>query len=329
VLAVAAPAVLAGPAVAAPAVLAVPAVAAPAVLAVPAVAAPAVLAGPAVAPGAIALVAHGSADPRAAATTRALARSVGAAAPAADVRVAFLDHAGPRLGQVLRAFAAAGHERAVVVPLLLTEAYHARVDLPAVLAETRAAGLSMPVATASVLGGPSRPMVAGLRRRLAAAAPGGFDGLVLAFSGTRDEQARRSVEDVAGALEASAGVPVLAAYASADGPAPQQRASLSRPDGAIAVAALRAQGCRRVAVAAYFLAPGKLYDAIAGAAFRAGAVAVAEPLGSAPELVSLILDRVSSAPFERPGSLDASLPRPAPDTGYRGHHADDLSKVSG
>src|SRR5687768_4208383 len=106
-------------------------------------------------PAAIALVAHGSADPRAAATTRALARSVRAAAPDNDVRVAFLDHAGPRPGEVLRGFAAAGHDRAVVVPLLLTAAYHARVDLPSVLAEARAAGLTLPVATAAVLGGPS------------------------------------------------------------------------------------------------------------------------------------------------------------------------------
>lgn len=250
---------------------------------------------------AIALVAHGSADPRAAATTRALARAVRAAAPGADVRAAFLDHAGPRPGAVLRAFAAAGHERAVVVPLLLTEAYHARVDLPAVLAETRAAGLTMPVATASVLGGPSRFMLAGLRRRLAAAAPHGLDGLVLAFSGTRDERARQSVDAVASALSGSLGVPALAAYAS-----------VAAPDGATAVAALRARGCRRVAVAAYFLAPGKLYDGIARAALRAGAIGVAEPLGSAPELVHLVLDRVTSAA-----------------TDYRGRYADDLSKVSG
>jgi sirohydrochlorin ferrochelatase len=94
---------------------------------------------------------------------------------------------------------------------------------------------------------------------------------------------------------------VLAAYASA-----------AAPDGATAVEALRAQGCRRIAVSAYFLAPGKLYDSIARATLRAGAIAVAEPLGSAPEVVRLVLDRVTNAA----GS-------------YRGRYADDLSKVSG
>jgi sirohydrochlorin ferrochelatase len=61
---------------------------------------------------------------------------------------------------------------------------------------------------------------------------------------------------------------------------------------------LTAVGARRVAVAAYFLAPGLLHDAVVTAARAAGAVAVAEPLGTAPELVRLVLDRadaVSSA----------------------------------
>ena len=78
------------------------------------------------------LVAHGSADRRAAAMTRALVRAVAAARPGLDVRPAYLDHAGPRPADVLAAMAGLGHERAAVVPLLLTAAYHGRVDLPAV-----------------------------------------------------------------------------------------------------------------------------------------------------------------------------------------------------
>ena len=45
---------------------------------------------------AVLLVAHGSADPRAAASTRALARAVAAQRPGLDVRTSYLDHAGPR-----------------------------------------------------------------------------------------------------------------------------------------------------------------------------------------------------------------------------------------
>jgi sirohydrochlorin ferrochelatase len=58
--------------------------------------------------------------------------------------------------------------------------------------------------------------------------------------------------------------------------------------------AVRACGPVRVGVASYFLAPGLLYDKAVVSARSAGAVAVAPPLGDAPELVDLIGDRVSS-----------------------------------
>ena len=43
---------------------------------------------------------------------------------------AYLDLAQPDLGAAVRRLAEAGHTRAVVVPLLFTEAYHATVDVP-------------------------------------------------------------------------------------------------------------------------------------------------------------------------------------------------------
>jgi len=106
-------------------------------------------------------VAHGSADPRAALQTRALARAVGGEA-------AFLDHAGPRLAEVL-----AGHRSAVVVPLLLTSAYHGRVDIPAALA-----GLDTEVALADVLGPVGGVVPPELLDALVERLPGPCDGLV-------------------------------------------------------------------------------------------------------------------------------------------------------
>src|ERR1051326_6280711 len=76
------------------------------------------------------LVAHGSRDPRAAATTRALARAVAAVRPGLDVRVGFLELSQPRPAEVLAAMPAG----TVVVPLLLTRAYHGTVVLPAQVA---------------------------------------------------------------------------------------------------------------------------------------------------------------------------------------------------
>jgi sirohydrochlorin ferrochelatase len=223
----------------------------------------------------VVLVAHGSRDPRAAAATEALARAVRRARPGWDVRASYLDHAGPRPLEVL---AALPGRRAVVVPLLLTKAYHGRVDLPAVL--SAAAGLPVSVTLAETLG-PAPAVIEGLVRRLPADR---LDAVVLAAAGTRDAAARKTVEGAADALSARLSLPCAVSYASGAPPL---------PGGAVDL--LRAAGARRVAVAAYFLAPGRLYDLTARSALEAGAVAVAEPLGDAPELARLVAARVDES----------------------------------
>ncbi|GIF10713.1 sirohydrochlorin chelatase [Actinoplanes teichomyceticus] len=233
---------------------------------------------------AVVLVAHGSRDPRAAESTEALARAVRRARPEWLVRAAYLDHAGPRPLDVLGSL---GARRTVLAPLLLTEAYHGRVDLPAVLAE--AADLPVRVTLAEVLGprpaGPGRVrtprlLLEALVRRIPV---DDFDAVVLAAAGTRDPAARGTVEHAAVALGERLGVPVRVSYSSGVGPRADE-----------AVRALRAAGSRRVAVAGYFLAPGLLYDLAAEAAREAGAVAVAQPLGDAPEMVALVSSRVAA-----------------------------------
>lgn len=238
-------------------------------------------------PDPVVLAAHGSRDPRAAEATRALARAVSAARPGTPVLASWLDHTEPGPTAVLRALAAAGHPRSVLVPLLLTAAYHRRVDIPAAVAAAREAGPPMTVRVTDVLGpadaAVDAALLAGLRRRLAEAEPGRFDALVLAAAGTRDSRARGSVGRVAAALGAEFDVPCRVSYASAAPPA-----------AGAAVARLRASGARRVAVSAYFLAPGLFHDAVVTAARDAGAVAVTAPLTDAPELADLVLRRVDA-----------------------------------
>ena len=209
--------------------------------------------------------------------------------PGLDVRVSFLDHAGPRPAPVLKAFCALGHRSAVVVPLLLTSAYHSRVDMPAVLAAARAEGLRLDVSLTDVLGpvdGMVHPLLLSALRRRLSPVPS-YDGLVLAAAGTRDAAARSTVDLVATELGRSLGVPCVAAFASG-----------SPVTGALAVEALRASGARRIGVAAYFLACGRLYDTVMDSARSAGALdPVAEPLGNAVELARLVLERVG-APLE-------------------------------
>lgn len=263
----------------------------------------------------VVLIAHGSRDPRAAAATRALARAVAAARPGLPVHDSYLDHTEPAPGRVLHELAAAGHERVTVVPLLLTAAYHGRVDIPAVLSAAREEGLRLSVRVGDVLGPVNGrvdlALLAGLRRRLteavtepsAATGPtptgrtptgrsvGGtasFDAVVLAAAGTRDAAARRTVEHAARALGATLGVPCLAGYASA-----------APPTAGEAVAQLRAAGAARVAVAAYFLAPGQLYETAMASARDAGAVAFATPLEAVPEIARLVLTRVDTAVVDR------------------------------
>ncbi|MEV4509754.1 CbiX/SirB N-terminal domain-containing protein [Dactylosporangium sp. NPDC049525] len=232
---------------------------------------------------AVLLVAHGSADPRAAASTRALARAVAAQRPGLDVRTSYLDHAGPRPDAVLFDMQRLGHRSVVVVPLLLTAAFHGRVDLPAVIDRAYSNGLSLRVDVTDVLGpvgGFVEPLlVAALRRQLPSL---DADGIVMVAAGTRDDLARHTVDLAAAALGQQLGLPCRAAFASG-----------SRVTGAVAVASL---GCARVAISSYFLAPGRLHDIAVASAVSAGAMTpAAPPLGRALDLARLVAARVGAA----------------------------------
>lgn len=233
-------------------------------------------------------VAHGSRDPRSAATVAALTEVVRAADPALDVRTAFLDLSAPRLPDVLTALHGEGHRDVVVVPLLLGSAFHARVDLPAMVAETTARLPRLSVAVAGVLGPDPRLGELALRRlRAAGARPGDGDlGVVLAGAGSSHAPANAAVSAVADEWARSRGwAGAVAAFATA-----------ADPDVPAAVAALRARGARRFAVASWFLAPGRLPDRITAAALAADPAAViADPLGADPVLAELVLDRYTAA----------------------------------
>jgi sirohydrochlorin ferrochelatase len=63
-----------------------------------------------------------------------------------------------------------------------------------------------------------------------------------------------------------------------------------------AVRSLRSGGASRVAVGSWFLAPGLLPDRIVNGALEADPDAlIAEPLGAAPEVVDVVLDRYAEA----------------------------------
>ncbi len=234
-------------------------------------------------PGPVLLViAHGSRDPRHAATVHALVRRVRARRPGLRVETGFLEFNVPSVSGALESLAAEGARDVVALPLLLTRAFHAKTDIPAVL---NAAPARLRVRQAEVLG-PSPLLTAALERRLYEAGLSPADksstGVVLASAGSTDPEAIAVIAEIAREWRRAGWSAVRPAFASA---------ALPRTEDM--VRELRALGCARVAVAPYVLAPGFLPDRIARGA--ADADVLASVLGAAPEVTRLLLTRYDEA----------------------------------
>lgn len=231
-------------------------------------------------------VAHGSRDPRAAATVEALLNRVRARRPELSVEAAYLDHSPPTVERALSDAARAGADEVVVLPLLLTAAYHSKTDVPRALAEVRRRHPRMRLRYGAPLG-PHPSLVAAMERRLAESGPPPGDpdtAVVLVGAGSSDAGANATVARIARQWRSRGWWAAVPAYASAETPAPAE-----------AVSGLRAAGAPRVAVAPYFLAPGHFADAVHRASLRAGADAVAEVLGSAPDVAEVVAQRYDEA----------------------------------
>jgi sirohydrochlorin ferrochelatase len=241
------------------------------------------------APALVAL-AHGSRDPRSAKTIRALVDEVRRMRPDLRIEPAFLDLSRPTFEKVVDKLVRAGFEEIVVVPLLLTQAYHARVDVPSVIADATAAHPGLRIRVTDVLG--MEPVFLDvldrrLREALTEARVRELDGLVLAAAGTSDPLAVQSINRLARIWGHRHRLPTMAAFASASPPATGE-----------AVRAFRAQGRRHIAVGSLFIAPGFLYDRAAELAVEAGAVAVSAPFGADPEVARTVLARYAVGAVE-------------------------------
>ncbi|MBT2491583.1 sirohydrochlorin chelatase [Streptomyces sp. ISL-96] len=234
------------------------------------------------------VIAHGSRDPRHAATVHALVARVRSLRPGLRVETGFLDFNAPAVPQVLERLAGEGVQDVVALPLLLTRAFHAKADIPAVLHEASARLPRLRIHQAEVLG-PSPLLLTALERRLyeAGLTPGdkSSTGVVLASAGSTDPEAIAVIAEIARELRYTGWCAVRPAFASA---------SLPRTEDA--VRSLRAAaGVRRVAVAPYVIAPGFLPDRIARGARESGAEVLGEVLGASPELAHLLLARYDEA----------------------------------
>jgi sirohydrochlorin ferrochelatase len=238
------------------------------------------------------VIAHGSRDPRHAATVHALVRRVRATRPDVRVETGFLDFNVPSVQGVLESLAVQGVRDVVALPLLLTRAFHAKADIPAVLAD---APPQLRIHQADVLG-PSPLLMAALERRLyeagLTAADKSSTGVVLASAGSTDPEAIAVIAEIAREWRHTGWCAVRPAFASA---------SLPRTEDA--VRELRALGCSRVAVSPYVLAPGFLPDRIARGAAEADVLA--DVLGPAPEVARVVLERYEAARMPLPSAVSA------------------------
>ncbi|MBS4101648.1 sirohydrochlorin chelatase [Tsukamurella paurometabola] len=210
------------------------------------------------------LVAHGTRSASGIATVRAIADAV--AARTGRVDIAFVDVRGPSPSDLLRET----DRPTVLVPAFLAAGYHVHTDVPGHVA----ASGHPAVAVAAALG-PDRALVGALLRRLRDAGWRPGDTVLLGATGSSDPHARADVRRMAGYLGEAIGGAVPVGFLAA-----------GSPTVADAVAAARTPG-RRLFLAAYQLAEGLFHTRLG----EVGADGVAAPLGTAPEVIDLLVDR--------------------------------------
>ncbi|GGV60634.1 MULTISPECIES: sirohydrochlorin chelatase [Streptomyces] len=224
---------------------------------------------------ALVLVAHGSRDPRAVGTVRALLDRVRELRPGLPVHLGHIELNEPLLPDTLARLTGTD---VVLVPLLFGPGHHVKRDIPRMAAAARAhARVAAPL-------GPHPLLVEALHDRLTEAGwrptcdadERRTSAVVLAAAGSRDPESTAGTRRTARLLSARLGVPVVAAYASAAAPTVPE-----------AVRALAARGRHRIAVASCFAAPGRF--AVQCAAAAPGVAAA--PLGDHPALARLVLHR--------------------------------------
>jgi len=198
--------------------------------------------------------------------------------PGLGVRVAFCELNTPRLPDVLK-------PGSVITPFLLADAYHARIDIPCQIA-----GCGFAVRRADVLGEDDR-LVSVLHERLTELGASTLDpelGVLVVAIGSTHAAANSRTAQVARKLRAGtqwAGA--TTAFATGSGPSPAEAADL-----------LRRRGARRVVIAPWFLAPGRLTDRVAEYAAAEG-IPMALPLGAHRLVAETVLDRFDTAVAER------------------------------
>ncbi|HEX8508270.1 MAG TPA: CbiX/SirB N-terminal domain-containing protein [Propionibacteriaceae bacterium] len=251
------------------------------------------------------LLGYGSADPQVADVSHAMRSDVLQIRPELDVQVAILDSGTPSGLQVVNKLVKRGVSEIVFVPLLLSDAFHGHVEVPALVAQVQSAHPEIAVIASRPIG-PEAQLLSvvdrRLRERLRAQRISELDGLVFAAAGSTDLRSNALVARRARQWASHHRLPCVTAFATGAGPTTGE-----------AVRTLWGQGRRHIAVGSWFLSPGHLYTHQAELALSAGAIAVSAPLGAEPEVAETALARYVVAAIDLVDlGLDASSTEPMP-----------------
>ncbi len=229
---------------------------------------------------ALLLVGHGSRDARFADAVRRVADATRRRLPGTDVAISYLDLTAPSVGAAIADLAAVGHRSVVAVPLLFSEAFHARTDLPGILAAARVAHPGVDIVQADVLGHDDRIVTALADRALAALLETRRTGpapmpLALSAVGSSDPSADAATIVLAGRVAAALG-----------------------RTGATTLFATREPSVEPgpLLVAPLFISDGLLTERLATRLAALGVDAtIARPLADHPLLIDVVVDRYRAA----------------------------------
>lgn len=210
-----------------------------------------------------------------------------------STRSAYLDLTAPDLDTVAAALASAGERTAIVVPLLFTDAFHARIDVPAAVGEAAAAA-GLDLRLAPILG-TGDDVLAVIGRRLEAAGTGPDEQILLYAVGSSRPEANAAVAGLAGRLAAQRRTSVRVGFGTTQPHAADVLAEMSQ------MAGIAGEEGRPGTVVPLFVAPGLLLDAVAPVADAAG-WRLADPLGTL--LAPLVSHRYRTAVGDRRRDAD-------------------------
>lgn len=224
-------------------------------------------------------LAHGSRDPRAAATIGEVLRAVEALRRGLIARPAFLDLSEPDLSTAVGMLRSeCGVTEAVVLPLLFTEAFHATVDAPTAVAQAQLnSGVELRLGAILGMG---EDVLEALEDSAARAHIGAHEAILLLAVGSSRDEANAAVHELAYRWSQRRLGPVWAGFATTGEPS------------ASSVLAHATATKHRIGVVPLFLAPGLLLDAMRREATAIDAE-VAQPLGTA--LAELVVRRYDEA----------------------------------